>query len=115
MRAGRITPGSSRAVRSSLLVRELPPGMKGTAVITTRTTMTPVTATDIYRIERTWTVRAEDVSVLEPTADRSLTLVTCSPFYFVGSAPQRFIVRAVLTGSVATAAPARPGDRDRSL
>ena len=28
-------------------------------------------------------------------APRSLTLVTCYPFYFVGSAPQRFIVRAV--------------------
>ena len=30
-----------------------------------------------------------------PTPTRSLTLVTCYPFYFVGSAPQRFIVRAV--------------------
>ena len=26
---------------------------------------------------------------------QALTLVTCYPFYYVGSAPQRFIVRAV--------------------
>jgi sortase A len=52
--------------------------------------------TEVYRIERTWIVDPEDVSVLDPTPARSLTLVTCYPFYFVGSAPQRFIVRAVL-------------------
>jgi sortase (surface protein transpeptidase) len=33
--------------------------------------------------------------VLNPTSARALTLVTCYPFYFVGSAPLRFIVRAV--------------------
>jgi sortase A len=53
--------------------------------------------TEVYRIERTWIVNPEDVSVLDPTPTRSLTLVTCYPFYFVGSAPQRFIVRAVIT------------------
>jgi sortase A len=36
----------------------------------------------------------EDVSVLRPTGEPSLTLVTCYPFYFVGSAPQRYIVHA---------------------
>jgi len=35
---------------------------------------------------------------LDPTSSASLTLVTCYPFYFVGSAPQRFIVRAVRVG-----------------
>jgi sortase A len=48
-----------------------------------------------YLIERTWIVKPDDVSVLDPTSERSLTLVTCYPFYFVGPAPQRFIVRAV--------------------
>ncbi len=48
-----------------------------------------------YRIERTWIVDPDDVSVLDPTPGAALTLVTCYPFYFVGSAPQRFIVRAV--------------------
>jgi sortase A len=50
-----------------------------------------------YRVERTWIVDPEDVSVLDPTTVPSITLVTCYPFYFVGSAPQRFIVRAVRT------------------
>ncbi len=54
--------------------------------------------TDVYRIERTWVVEPEDVSVLDPTPASSLTLVTCYPFYFIGSAPQRFIVRAVRIG-----------------
>jgi sortase A len=56
-------------------------------------------STDRYRVERTWIVQPEDVSVLEPTMSPSVTLVTCYPFYFVGSAPQRFIVRAVRTES----------------
>ena len=51
--------------------------------------------TEVYRIERTWIVNPDDVSVLDPTPGRSLTLVTCYPFYFIGSAPQRYIVRAV--------------------
>jgi sortase A len=50
---------------------------------------------EIYHVERTWIVQPEDVSVLDVTPTRSLTLVTCYPFYFVGPAPQRFIVRAV--------------------
>lgn len=40
-------------------------------------------------------VQPEDVWVLEPTASPVLTLVTCHPFYFIGSAPQRYVVRAV--------------------
>ncbi len=54
---------------------------------TLRTTLT-------YRVERTWIVAPDDVSVLDPTSSGALTLVTCYPFYFIGSAPQRFIVRA---------------------
>lgn len=56
-----------------------------------------VASLERYRVERTWIVDPEDVSVLDPTASPSITLVTCYPFYFVGSAPQRFIVRAVRT------------------
>ena len=51
---------------------------------------------EVYRVQRTWVVSPEDVSVLDATPTRSLTLVTCYPFYFVGPAPERFIVRAVL-------------------
>ncbi|HSC69218.1 MAG TPA: class D sortase [Cellvibrio sp.] len=35
-----------------------------------------------------------DTSVLEPSREAKLTLVTCYPFYHVGSAPQRYIVTA---------------------
>jgi sortase A len=54
------------------------------------------TAKEVYRVERTWVVDPEDVSVLDPTPTRALTLVTCYPFYYIGPAPRRFIVRAVL-------------------
>lgn len=40
----------------------------------------------VYRVERTWVVDPEDVSVLGPTSTPALTLVTCHPFYFIGSA-----------------------------
>jgi sortase A len=57
---------------------------------------------EVYRVQRTWVVSPDDVSVLDPTPTRSLTLVTCYPFYFVGPAPERFIVRAArVTGSEA--------------
>jgi sortase A len=39
-------------------------------------------------------VRPTQVEVLEPTALPSLTLVTCYPFVYVGSAPDRYVVRA---------------------
>ncbi len=48
-----------------------------------------------YRVERTDVVEPTDVWVLDPTDHSALTLVTCYPFTYVGSAPQRFIVRAV--------------------
>jgi len=54
--------------------------------------------TSVYRVEKTWIVDPADVSVLDPTPGPALTLVTCYPFYFVGSAPQRFIVRALPAG-----------------
>ena len=50
---------------------------------------------EVYRVERIWIVDPEDVSVLDPTPARSLTLVTCYPFYYIGPAPHRYIVRAV--------------------
>jgi len=56
--------------------------------------MTTVRGTFDYRVIQTEIVGPEDVSVLAPTAARSLTLVTCYPFVYVGRAPQRFIVHA---------------------
>lgn len=47
-----------------------------------------------YRVAGTQVVGPRDVWVLDPTDEPALTLVTCYPFRYVGSAPQRFIVRA---------------------
>ena len=47
-----------------------------------------------YRVVSTRVVAPEDVAVLDPGEGEILTLVTCHPFYLVGSAPNRFIVRA---------------------
>jgi sortase A len=41
-------------------------------------------------------VNPDDVSVLRSTRNATLTLVTCYPFYFIGSAPQRYIVSATI-------------------
>jgi sortase A len=47
-----------------------------------------------YRVQRTDVVEPTDVWVLERTEYSALTLVTCYPFNYIGSAPQRFVVRA---------------------
>jgi sortase A len=47
-----------------------------------------------YRVVSTKIVSPGDVAVLDRSVTETLTLVTCYPFYFVGSAPNRFIVRA---------------------
>ena len=56
--------------------------------------LTTLDGTFRYKVEWTKIVKPTDVSVLEPTKEPALTLVTCYPFYYVGSAPKRFIVRA---------------------
>jgi sortase A len=47
-----------------------------------------------YRVVSTRVVEPSDITVLDPSGSEILTLVTCYPFYFVGSAPGRYIVRA---------------------
>jgi sortase A len=50
-----------------------------------------------YKVRRTHIVQANDTSVLADDNDRgTLTLITCYPFHYVGSAPQRFVVEAEL-------------------
>lgn len=48
-----------------------------------------------FRVDHTRIVSPTDVWVLNPTRTAALTLVTCYPFTYIGSAPERFIVRAV--------------------
>lgn len=50
--------------------------------------------TQVYRVKSLEVVAPGDVHVLDDTGESVLTLVTCYPFYFVGNAPQRYIVRA---------------------
>ena len=47
-----------------------------------------------YRVDAISVVGPEDTQVLDNSGGDILTLVTCFPFNFVGSAPRRFIVRA---------------------
>ena len=54
---------------------------------------------ETYYVDQIAVVSPKDVSVLESGSSRSLTLVTCYPFYFIGSAPKRYIVKASLAKS----------------
>jgi len=48
----------------------------------------------LYRIVKLEIVRPSDTTFYQPTSKPVLTLVTCYPFYYLGPAPKRFIVRA---------------------
>jgi sortase A len=56
-----------------------------------------------YRVTDIRIVSPNAVEVLDPTAQPSLTLVTCYPFYQVGPSAKRFIVRAERIGEVSVA------------
>lgn len=56
--------------------------------------MTTLRGTSEYSVEWTRVVKPKDVYVLGDSSQPMLTLVTCYPFYYVGPAPERFIVRA---------------------
>lgn len=51
-----------------------------------------------YQVESTAVVPPNDVSVLRSSSGPTLTLITCFPFYYVGAAPNRFVVRARQVG-----------------
>lgn len=53
----------------------------------------------IYRIQKIWITTADDRSVIVPKKKPTLTLTTCYPFGYLGNAPKRYIVQAVLAGS----------------
>jgi len=54
-----------------------------------------ITQERLYRVTEISIVEPGDTSSLSATETAAVTLVTCYPFYFVGHAPQRYIVRAV--------------------
>jgi sortase A len=57
-------------------------------------TLTTLNGSYRYLVDSAQVVAPQDTQVLDDTGKRVLTLVTCYPFYFVGPAPKRFIVRA---------------------
>jgi sortase A len=72
---------------------------------------------DTYTVDHVQIVTPRDVSVLESQPEPSLTLVTCYPFYHIGSAPERFVVTAYLTQHVpagATTLEIRPNSQTHS-
>jgi len=56
---------------------------------------------DTYIVRATKIVEPTDVSVLESSSTPAVTLITCYPFYFVGNAPHRFVVKAWLQNRTA--------------
>ena len=67
-----------------------------------------------YVVESATVVDPDRTEVLQPTPDPTLTLVTCFPFYFVGHAPERFIVKAreLARAEIHTAALKRPLEQE---
>jgi sortase A len=63
-----------------------------------------------YRVASTRVVKPQDLSVLAPSEDAVLTLITCYPFWVLGDAPDRFVVRAVgvIDAAAFRPAPVRP-------
>lgn len=56
--------------------------------------LTTIGGTFEYQVRETLIVNPDDLSVLASSEHQRLTLMTCYPFSFLGSAPQRFVVRA---------------------
>ncbi len=68
----------------------------------------------LYRVTGLRIVPPTNTAALKPTAGAELHLITCYPFYYVGSAPKRFVVEAELAGSVAAASPDESGGKSGS-
>ncbi|SDM49963.1 class D sortase [Sediminibacillus halophilus] len=57
-----------------------------------------------YQVNKTWITDKDDRSVIVKKEEPTLTLTTCYPFDFIGSAPKRYIIQAALVGKDVTAA-----------
>jgi sortase A len=79
---------------------------RGLAHIRRADTVSVITPRGTYRyvVESTRIVSPKDVGVLGPTPRPELTLVTCYPFHYIGSAPKRFVVTARLVHTPKSAA-----------
>jgi sortase A len=68
--------------------------------------LTTLRGTYQYVIDEMEIVDPSNVSVLAPTSEKMLTIVTCYPFSYIGPAPRRFIVRAHQVEQISKSLPA---------
>jgi sortase A len=64
-----------------------------------------------YQVTGKKIIQPDDLSVIKPTSDAQLTLLTCYPTYYIGPAPQRLVVFSKLVNvsrSDESAAQAKP-------
>ncbi|HEY3233984.1 MAG TPA: class D sortase, partial [Polyangiaceae bacterium] len=59
-----------------------------------RITVTTTQGTHHYTVDSSEVVDPDATEVLQASSQPLLTLITCYPFYYVGHAPKRFVVRA---------------------
>ena len=59
----------------------------------------------VFVVDDLQVVDSSDIELLQETDTQRLTLVTCYPFYFVGSAPERYLVRAAIAATSAATTP----------
>ncbi|HWJ77908.1 MAG TPA: sortase, partial [Niallia sp.] len=52
-----------------------------------------------YKVKNVRIVEKNDRSVIVPKPTATLTVTTCYPFYYIGDAPERYILVATLTSS----------------
>jgi sortase A len=71
-------------------------------------TLDTLAGTYQYKVDWTQIVDPDDIAVLAASGRPELTLVTCYPFYYVGAAPRRFIVRAHQLGAAGDGPVAAP-------
>ncbi|HTS61946.1 MAG TPA: class D sortase [Candidatus Acidoferrales bacterium] len=62
-----------------------------------------------YRVEWVHLYKPDDLEVLDPSHGPAVTLITCFPFEYVGSAPLRFVVRALPDEATRTKLATAPG------
>ena len=61
-----------------------------------------------YEVTGKKVVQPNDLTVIAPTSDAQLTLITCYPIYYIGPAPERLVVSAKLVGPPGESPGTRP-------
>jgi sortase A len=59
----------------------------------------------LYRVKSMQIVTPQNIAAIQPSTDAVLHLITCYPFYYVGSAPKRYIVEADLAAALDASLP----------